>query len=152
EAGGLGLDALWNDDFHHSAMVALTGHNEAYYSDYLGKPQEFISAVKWGFLYQGQWYRWQKKRRGTPTLDLPPACFITFLQNHDQIANSGRGLRCHASTSVGRLKALTALLLLGPGTPMLFQGQEFMASSPFLYFADHEPKLARLVAAGRKHS
>ena len=63
-AGGYGLDALWNDDFHHSAMVALTGRNEAYYTDYLGRPQEFISAVKYGYLYQGQWYTWQKKRRG----------------------------------------------------------------------------------------
>ena len=63
---GYGLDALWNDDFHHSAMVALTGRNEAYYTDYLGKPQEFISAVKYGFLYQGQRYSWQKGRRGTP--------------------------------------------------------------------------------------
>ena len=65
-AGGFGIDALWNDDFHHSAMVALTGHNEAYYTDYLGQPQEFISAVKYGYLYQGQWYKWQKKRRGSP--------------------------------------------------------------------------------------
>ena len=66
ESGGYGLDALWNDDFHHSAMVALTGHNEAYYTDYLGKPQEFISAAKYGYLYQGQYYTWQKARRGTP--------------------------------------------------------------------------------------
>ena len=72
ERGGYGLDALWNDDFHHSAMVALTGRNEAYYTDYLGKPQEFISAAKYGFLYQGQRYKWQKKRRGTPTLGVPP--------------------------------------------------------------------------------
>ncbi len=73
--GGLGLDAFWNDDFHHSAMVAMTGRNEAYYTDYLGEPQEFISAAKWGFLYQGQCYEWQKQRRGTPALDLPPAAF-----------------------------------------------------------------------------
>src|SRR5207248_10984727 len=83
EEGGCGLDALWNDDLHHTAMVALTGHNDAYYSDYLGTPQEFISALKWGFLYQGQWYAWQKNRRGTPALDLSPATFVTFLENHD---------------------------------------------------------------------
>lgn len=149
EQGGYGIDALWNDDFHHTAMVAMTGHNEAYYTDYLGTPQEFISAVKWGFLYQGQYYSWQKKRRGTLTFGLKPAAFITFIQNHDQIANLGRGLRCHHLTSPGRYKAMTALMLLGPGTPMLFQGQEFAASSPFFYFADHKEDLARLVCKGR---
>ncbi len=150
EQGGYGIDALWNDDFHHAAMVALTGHNEAYYTDYHGSPQEFISAVKWGYLYQGQRYQWQKKRRGTPALDLAPAQFVTFIQNHDQVANSASGLRCHALTSPGRYRAMTALLLLGPGTPMLFQGQEFAASSPFFFFADHaEEKLPRLVRQGR---
>jgi len=149
ERGGYGLDGLWNDDFHHSTMVALTGHNEAYYSDYLGSPQEFISALKWGTLYQGQWYSWQRKRRGTPALDVPPATFVTFLQNHDQIANSARGLRCHQLTSPGRYRALTALFLLGPGTPLLFQGQEFAASSPFCFFADHHAELSPLVKKGR---
>ncbi|MEN3334160.1 MAG: maltooligosyltrehalose trehalohydrolase, partial [Blastocatellia bacterium] len=140
---------LWNDDFHHSAMVALTGRNEAYYTDYLGKPQEFISAVKYGYLYQGQRYKWQKQRRGTPGLDLPPAAFIIFIQNHDQVANTATGERAHKLTSPGRLRAMTALMLLAPGTPMLFMGQEFAASSPFLYFADHQPDLAELVRKGR---
>ncbi|MDB5390130.1 MAG: treZ, partial [Planctomycetaceae bacterium] len=148
--GGFGADALWNDDFHHSAMVALTGHSEAYYTDYRGTPQEFISAAKYGYLYQGQWYDWQKKRRGTSARGLPPTAFVTFIQNHDQIANSGRGLRVDALTSPGCLKAMTALMLLGPGTPMLFQGQEFAASTPFFYFADHTPELAKLVFEGRR--
>jgi maltooligosyltrehalose trehalohydrolase len=147
--GGYGLDALWNDDFHHSAMVALTGRNEAYYTDYLGKPQEFISAIKYGFLYQGQHYEWQKKRRGTPGLHMRPASKVLFVQNHDQVANSAYGSRVHQLTDPGRLRAITALLLLAPGTPMLFQGQEFGASSPFLYFADHEPRLAETVREGR---
>jgi maltooligosyltrehalose trehalohydrolase len=150
EQGGYGLDALWNDDFHHSAMVVLSGHNEAYYTDHRGTPQEFISAMKWGYLYQGQWYRWQQKRRGTPTFGLKPATFVTFIQNHDQLANSARGLRCHALSSPGRYRAMTALFLLGPGTPMLFQGQEFAASSPFFYFADHHRELAALVREGRQ--
>jgi maltooligosyltrehalose trehalohydrolase len=148
-AGGYGLDALWNDDFHHTAVVALTGINAAYYSDYLGRPQEFVSAMKWGYLYQGQRYRWQKKRRGTPAFGLSPATFVTFIQNHDQIANSARGHRRHLLTSPGHYRALTAVMLLGPGTPMLFQGQEFGASAPFLYFADHKPELARQVRRGR---
>ena len=71
----------------------LTGRNEAYYSDYLGTPQEFVSAAKYGYLYQGQWYRWQMQPRGTPSLDLPPAAFVNFIQNHDQVANTARGER-----------------------------------------------------------
>src|SRR3569623_1504221 len=105
--------------------------------------------MKWGYLYQGQRYQWQNQRRGTPALDLPPARFISFIQNHDQVANSGRGERVHQLTSPGRYRAMTALLLLGPATPMLFQGQEFAASTPFLYFADHKGALASSVQKGR---
>jgi maltooligosyltrehalose trehalohydrolase len=146
---GYGLDALWNDDFHHSAIVALTGRAEAYYSDTRGDAQELISAAKYGYLFQGQHYDWQRQARGTPTWGLPPATFVTFLQNHDQVANSARGLRIHALTSPGRWRAMTALFLLMPGTPMLFQGQEFAASSPFLYFADFDGDLAAAVRQGR---
>jgi maltooligosyltrehalose trehalohydrolase len=149
DRGGYGLDALWNDDFHHSALVALSGRNEAYYTDYLGRPQEFISAAKWGYLYQGQRYKWQKKRRGTDALDLPPTAFVHFLQNHDQIANSGRGYRAHQVAGPAHVKVMTALLLLMPQTPMLFQGQEFAASSTFHYFADHNPELSKLIQQGR---
>lgn len=147
--GGYGLDALWNDDFHHSASVAMYAKADAYYNDYKASPQEFVSAMKYGYLFQGQWYRWQKKRRGTPTLGLPRASMVTFIENHDQIANSASGLRSQSMTSPGKLKALTALTLLGPGTPMLFQGQEFASSSRFLFFADHKPELAKLVRKGR---
>lgn len=150
EEGGFGLDALWNDDFHHSARVALTGHNEAYYGGFQGSPQEFISTAKHGYLYQGQWFTWQRKRRGTSTRGLAPEQFVTFLENHDQVANSLRGSRLHQLTDPGRLRAMTAFFLLAPGTPMLFQGQEFASSAPFLFFADHHPELARLVAKGRK--
>lgn len=149
EEGGFGMDAVWNDDFHNTAMVALTGRTEAYYSDHLGSPQEIVSLAKWGFLYQGQRYRWQEKRRGTPAFGLPPATFVNCLQNHDQVANSAFGERVHRLTSPGRYRAMTAVQLLAPGTPMLFQGQEFAASSPFLYFADHEPELAASVRKGR---
>jgi maltooligosyltrehalose trehalohydrolase len=149
EQGGYGVDALWNDDFHHTALVALTGRNEAYYTDYLGTPQEFISAIKWGYLYQGQRYRWQNQRRGTPTFGLPHSAFVNYIQNHDQIANSAFGMRLHFLTSPGRYRAITALLLLAPETPMLFMGQEFAASSPFLFFADHPEDLAVQVRKGR---
>ncbi len=150
ERGGNGLDALWNDDFHHSARVAMTGHSEFYYGDYLGTPQELISAVQWGFLYQGQWNKRQQAPRGTAALRAPANVFVNYLQNHDQVANSGRGLRAHLLTSPGRYRALTTLLLLAPGTPLLFQGQEFSATAPFFYFADHEVELAPLVRTGRQ--
>ena len=149
DAGGCGLDGVWNDDFHHAARVAATGRNEAYYSGYRGRAQEFVSALKYGYLYQGNWFTWQQQRRGTPALDLDPRSFIVFTQNHDQVANTGGGRRIHQESSPGRHRALTALCLLSPQTPMLFQGQEFEASSPFLYFADHHPELARLVKEGR---
>jgi maltooligosyltrehalose trehalohydrolase len=149
ERGGYGLDALWNDDFHHTTRVALTGRAEAYYTDYGGRPQELVSAVKHGFLYQGQHYAWQRKRRGAVARDIPRSAFVTYIQNHDQVANSARGERLHATTSPGRWRAITALLLLGPATPMLFQGQEFTASAPFVYFADQRPELAALVRKGR---
>jgi maltooligosyltrehalose trehalohydrolase len=148
--GGDGLDALWNDDFHHTALVALTGRDEAYYTDYRGTPQEFISCAKYGYLYQGQYYKWQKKRRGTPAFGLEPAQFIAFLENHDQVANSGFGKRVHMETSPGRYRAMTALLLLGPWTPMLFQGQEFCASSHFFYFNDLREDLREDVERGRE--
>lgn len=149
EKDGYGLDSVWNDDYHHSAMVALTGRAEAYYTDYRGSAQEFISCAKYGYLFQGQRYKWQKARRGTPALDLEPHAFVNFIQNHDQVANSGNGRRAHQLTSPGLFKAMSALTLLSPGIPMLFQGQEFATSKPFHYFADHHPELAELVRAGR---
>ncbi len=147
--GGCGMDGLWNDDFHHSAIVRITGHNEAYLSDYPGKAAEFVAACKWGYLYQGQPYTWQKKRRGTPGLDLSPTAFVNFIENHDQLANLAHGLRTRSLCAPGVYRAMTALMLLAPQTPMLFQGQEFGATSPFMYFADHNEELARLVRKGR---
>jgi maltooligosyltrehalose trehalohydrolase len=148
-AGGYGLDMLCNDDFHHAAAVAMTGRNAAYYTDYRGTAQEFVSAAKYGFLYQGQWYSWQSKPRGTPTTGLRPEQVVNYLQNHDQVANSSDGKRIHLHCAPGTYRAMTALLLLLPGTPMLFQGQEFAASAPFLFFADHKGEIAARVAKGR---
>ena len=148
--GGDDLDGVWNDDWHHAATVALTGRNEAYYSDYLGCPQEFIAAAKYGYLYQGQPYSWQEAPRGHPSLDLKPEAFVSFLENHDQVSNSATGNRLRLQTSPGRYRAMTALLLLGPWTPLLFQGEEFGASSPFLYFSEvGDEKLREAVKKGR---
>jgi maltooligosyltrehalose trehalohydrolase len=148
--GGFGLDALWNDDYHHSAAVSLTGRREAYYTDYKGSVQEFISCAKYGYIYQGQWYRWQKKRRGSPGLDLPLHTFVAYIENHDQVANSAFGRRLHQISSPPRYRTITALTLLGPSTPMLFQGQEFASTSPFLYFADHREELKGPIRTGRR--
>jgi maltooligosyltrehalose trehalohydrolase len=147
---GYGLDALWNDDFHHSARVALTGHAEAYYCDFQGSPQELISAVKWGYLFQGQICKWQRKRRGSSTLGIPAARFVTYLENHDQVANSSLGLRVRDQTSPGRYRAMATLWLLAPQTPMFFQGQELGTSRPFVYFSDHRDPLAEQVREGRR--
>lgn len=149
EHGGYGMDALWNEDFYYSAMVAMTGRTESNASDYRGSAQEFVSTLKYGFLYQGQWNSWQKKPRGTPTLGLAPGRFINFFQNHDKVGNTVSGKRIHYLTSPSHYRVFTALLLLGPQTPMIFQGQEFAASSPFLYFADLPANVAGQITKGR---
>ena len=150
EAGGYGVDAMWNDDFHHSAHVALTGQTAGYYADYRGTAQEFVSMAKHGFLYQGQWYSWQEQGRGTRSIGFPPRTFVWFLENHDQVANSAWGARLHQLADPGTIRAMTALLLLGPAIPMLFQGQELGSTAPFAYFADHSGELAEQVANGRR--
>jgi maltooligosyltrehalose trehalohydrolase len=150
ERGGFGLDAVWTDDFHHTARVALTGRREAYYTDYLGTPQELLSALKRGFLYQGQRYRWQQKPRGTRVTTEPASAFVFYLQNHDQVANEIHGRRLDAMAAPEAYRAMLAVLLLAPETPLLFMGQEFGASSPFAFFADHRPELAVNVARGRR--
>ncbi|MCC9608676.1 malto-oligosyltrehalose trehalohydrolase [Blastopirellula sp. JC732] len=149
DEGGYGMDGLWNDDFHHACRVAATGHREFYFADYVGTPQELVSAMRWGYLYQGQWNQRNKRKRGSAALGTPRKRFIHFLQNHDQVSNSASAMRTHALTSPGRFRALTALMLLGPQTPMLFMGQEFAASSPFYFFADHEVGIDQLARDGR---
>ncbi len=148
---GYELDGVWNDDFHHAAIVSLKGRSEAYYTDYRGTGQEFISLLKRGYLYQGQAYSWQKKSRGTIVTDEPAWSFVFYLQNHDQISNELRGERIHLLTDMARLRAMTALLLLAPETPLLFMGQEFASSKPFMFFADHtSEELVKNVSEGRR--
>jgi maltooligosyltrehalose trehalohydrolase len=149
--GGHGLDALYSEDFHHTTRVVLTGQRDAYYSDFTGSAEELLAAARWGFLFQGQHYGWRGRDhgRGMPALDLSPERFICFLENHDQVANSSTGRRLTELAGPGPLRALTALLLLGPCTPMLFQGQEYGSTRPFHFFADHEPDLAALIRTGR---
>jgi maltooligosyltrehalose trehalohydrolase len=146
---GCGLDGMWNDDFHHSAFVRLTGKREGYYADHLGKAQEFVSSAKWGFLFQGQYYSWQKAPRGTPFLHLQPWRAITFLENHDQVANTLYGTRPRAQSSARRYRAMAAYWLLSSGTPMFFMGQEYGSSRPFNYFFDQPGEVGESLLKGR---
>jgi maltooligosyltrehalose trehalohydrolase len=143
------LDALWNDDFHHSARIALTGLVDGYLHDYRGSPQELISAIKRGFLYQGQMYPWQHNPRGRPTRGVARNRFVCFLENHDQVANVGFGERLATLADPASVRALTALLLLAPSLPLLFQGQEHGATQPWQFFVDHADPLRAEVRSGR---
>jgi maltooligosyltrehalose trehalohydrolase len=144
-----GLDAIWSEDWHHAAFVALIGRRHAYCTDYLGTAAEFASLARYGTLYQGQWYSWQTAPRGGYALHLDASDFVAFLENHDQVANMGSGQRLHQQVNPASWRALTAFLLLGPSIPMLFQGQEFGSTRPFTYFADHEGDLRPAVHEGR---
>lgn len=148
--GGDGLDGVWADDFHHAVHTALTGEREGYYEDYDGNAAAVARALREGFIYQGQPSRHSGQPRGTRIHGEPAERFVFCLQNHDQIGNRALGERLSALVSPGAVRAATALLLLAPETPLLFMGEEFAASSPFLYFADHEPDLGRLVTEGRR--
>ena len=150
EQGGFNFDGLWNDDFHHTALVRLTGKREAYYTDYLGTAQEFVSLYKYGYLYQGQYYEWHNEPRGTANLFLFPASLIIYLENHDQVANSLHGKRLSQFVDAANLRALSACMMLAPQTPMIFQGQEFGATQDFCFFADHQEDLNELIHSGRK--
>lgn len=146
--GGYGVDAIYAEDLHHSLRVGLTGMREAYLSDYRGTTREWLAVAQHGFLYQGQHYAWQKAPRGAAALDIAAHHVVGFLENHDQVANiSGTRLVTQASPTWWR--AATALLLLGPWTPLLFQGEEWGSRSPFHYFCDHEGSLQAAVQEGR---
>jgi maltooligosyltrehalose trehalohydrolase len=150
ELGGYALDGMWVDDFHHVAKVAVTGMAEAYLSDYFGTAEELLSCARRNAVYQGQWYSWKKKSRGSPLMDVDPQQIVFFLQNHDQVGNQLQGTRLHQLAGETRARALTAYFLLLPQSPLLFMGQEFFASTPFLYFTDHSDDLQRAVQKGRE--
>lgn len=150
EQGGFGFDAVWADDFHHTVRRRVAGDVEGYYQDYAGTMREIARTLNQGFLYEGQLSAYSGKPRGTPARDCPAWQFVYCLQNHDQVGNRAFGDRLSAAISSDLYRAASALLLLSPYTPLLFMGQEFAASSPFLYFTDHSPELGRLVTEGRR--
>ena len=136
-AGGVGIDQMWNDDFHHCCRVALTGNHYGFFANYRGNAQELLSCLQRGFLFQGQYDAWFKAKRGSPVTNEVLTSFVAFTQNHDAIANTLDGRRLQRLVSPGKYRTITAALLLGPQTPLIFMGQEFDASSLFPYFADY---------------
>lgn len=149
--GASGL-AQWNDDFHHALHVILTGEDDGYYIDYADHPLQLLGRVlAEGFAYQGERSAFSGEARGQPSRALPPYAFVNFLQNHDQIGNRALGERIAALASKARLRAAHAILLLAPQIPLLFMGEEYAASQPFLYFCDYEGDLATAVRDGRRN-
>jgi maltooligosyltrehalose trehalohydrolase len=148
--GGYGLDAVWADDFHHELRVLLTRIDEGYYANYAGSMEDVALALNGGFLFQGQIWATTEEPRGTSVTDEPTKSFVFCIQNHDQVGNRPFGDRLHHEISFGRYAVASTLLLFAPESVLLFMGQEFTASTPFLFFTDHEPNLGRLVTEGRR--
>jgi maltooligosyltrehalose trehalohydrolase len=148
--GGYGLDGVWADDFHHQVRVRLAGDRDGYFADYDGSAEALARTLRSGWLYTGQRSSFRGGSRGTDPAGIPLERFVVCVQNHDQVGNRAFGNRLHHAVSPEAFRAAVALLLLAPETPLLFMGQEWAASTPFLYFTDHEPALGRLVAEGRR--
>jgi maltooligosyltrehalose trehalohydrolase len=147
---GFGLDAVWADDFHHELRVALTGQRDSYFSSYEGTTVGLARSIEQGFLYQGQTQPHTGKPRGTRVTAEPASAFVFCIENHDQVGNRAFGERLEHLVDPASYAVASTLLLLAPETPMLWMGQEFAASSPFLYFTDHNPELGKLVTEGRR--
>ena len=149
--GGLGMDAQWNDDFHHALFTVLVNEDlGGYYCDF-NSLEYLAKSLKETFVYDGMYSPFRNRHHGRPVGNLSQHRFIGFIQNHDQVGNRAIGDRLHETVGVNRAKIAAALVLLSPFTPLLFQGEEWAASTPFQYFADHDDKeLARLVSEGRK--
>ncbi len=149
QAGGLGLDAQWNDDFHHGVHAALTGERQGYFGDF-GGAGPVARAMSQGFVYQGQFSGFRRRRHGAPSVGLDPDRFVVFDQNHDQVGNRPGGARLASLVPIPRLRLAAALLLLSPGIPLLFMGEEYGETAPFPYFVDHgDPRLLEAVRRGR---
>jgi maltooligosyltrehalose trehalohydrolase len=147
--GGYGLDAHWSDDFHHAIHRFFTGERAGYYADFNGLA-DLAVALRDGYVYQGQYSEFRRRRHGRPPAGVGPDQLVVCAQNHDQIGNRARGERLSMLLDVPRLKAVAALTILSPFVPMLFQGEEWGAQTPFLYFTDHQnAELGRAVTEGR---
>jgi maltooligosyltrehalose trehalohydrolase len=151
ERGGYGLDAQWSDDFHHALHSVLTGETSGYYADF-GSLTDLATTLERGYRYNGDYSPFRRRRHGRPFADRDGTRLLGYLQNHDQIGNRAAGERSAHLMSEGRLMIAAAVVLTAPFVPMLFQGEEWAASTPFQYFTDHEDvELGRAVSQGRQH-
>ena len=150
ELGGYGLDAHWNDDFHHALHTLLTGEQFGYYQDF-GKLEDLATALREGFIYSGRYSEYRQRRHGAPSRDVPAHRFVVFAQNHDQIGNRLGGERLSQLVSFERLKLAAGVVLLSPFVPLLFMGEEYGETAPFQYFVDHsDAALIDAVRRGRR--
>jgi len=147
--GGYGLAASWADEWHHAMHAVITGETSGYYTDF-GSLFQLAKALRQAWVYDGEYSVHRDRAHGRPPVGLSGSQFVVCTQNHDQIGNRAAGERLGMLTSVGRVKIAAALLLTGPFVPLLFQGEEWAASTPFQYFTDHQdPDLGRAVSEGR---
>jgi maltooligosyltrehalose trehalohydrolase len=145
-----GLDAIWADDFHHQLHVTLTRERDGYYAAFDPGVADLARAIERGWLYEGQRFASWAEARGKPAGDLPAQAFVYCIQNHDQVGNRALGERLTRAISLDAYCTASTLLLFLPMTPLLFMGQEWAASTPFLYFTAHEPELGEQVVRGRR--
>ncbi len=149
-SGGMGLDAVWSDDFHHSVHALLTGERNGYYMDY-GTMEHLARGLRHGFAYQGEYSAFRQRGHGARAALVPAQAHVFCLQNHDQVGNRMHGERLAALLPLEALKTAAALLLFAPGTPLLFMGEEYGENAPFLYFiSHHDQRLAKAVRKGRR--
>jgi maltooligosyltrehalose trehalohydrolase len=148
--GGFGLDAQWNDDFHHALQGLLTGEQTGYYRDF-GQLRHLAKAFREGFVYSGEYSPYYRRRHGTSSREIPAHCLVVFAQNHDQVGNRARGERLSQLISFEGLKLAAGAVLLSPFLPLIFMGEEYAETAPFLYFVSHsDPALAEAVRKGRQ--
>jgi len=147
--GGIGLDAVWSDDFHHAVHVRLTGERRGYYADFT-EPRRLATALAEGFAFQGEYSEYFGRDRGTPSADLPGDRFVVCVQNHDQVGNRAQGDRLSMIAPFEAVKLAAALLLVAPAVPLLFMGEEYGETSPFQFFTSFlDRDLAEAVKKGR---
>ncbi len=148
--GGYGLDGQWSDDFHHALHTLLTGERQGYYEDF-GTLEDLATAFRESFVYAGRYSQHRQRRYGAPTVDLPPSKFVVCSQNHDQVGNRMKGERLANLISFDGLKLAAAAVILSPSLPLLFMGEEYGETAPFLYFVDHaDADLIEAVRNGRR--
>jgi maltooligosyltrehalose trehalohydrolase len=151
ELGGYGLDAQWNDDFHHALHVLLTGERTGYYQDF-GEVLDLVKAFRDGFVYDGRYSKFRRRRHGNTSRAIPADRFLVFSQNHDQIGNRMMGDRLSQSIAFEGLKLAAGVVLLSPFIPLLFMGEEYGETAPFPYFVSHsDPDLIKAVREGRQN-